>query len=120
MIGLYDKRDTAGPMARTVTDLVHLLGVIAGVDPADAATAQASDKVPITYSAFLKRDGAVGKRIGVLRQTCRPDASDAQVLCLFDRAVADLRSAGAEIIDPFTIPEFDQFVPRLLRSARFE
>jgi amidase len=41
MIGLYYKRDTAGPMARTVTDLVHLLGVIAGVDPADAATAEA-------------------------------------------------------------------------------
>jgi amidase len=113
MIGLYDKRDTAGPMARTVTDLIHLLDVIGGVDPADAATAEASGKIPITYSAFLKREGAVGKRIGVLRQACRPDASDAQVLCLFDRAVADLRSAGAEIIDPFTMPEFDQFVPRL-------
>ena len=113
MIGLYDKRDTAGPMARTVTDLVHLLGVIAGVDPADAATAEANGKIPTTYSAFLKRDGAAGKRIGVLRQACRPDASDAQVLCLFDRAVADLRRAGAEIIDPFIIPEFDKFVPRL-------
>jgi amidase len=113
MIGLYGKRDTAGPMARTVTDLVHLLGVIAGVDPADAQTAEGSGKIPTTYSAFLKRDGAVGKRIGVLRQACRPDASDAQLLSLFDRAVADLRSAGAEIIDPFIIPEFDQFVPRL-------
>ena len=113
MIGLYDKRDTAGPMARTVTDLVHLLGVIAGVDPADRATAEAGGKIPTTYSAFMKRDGSVGKRIGVLRQACRPDASDAQVLRLFDRAVADLRGAGAEIIDPFIIPEFDQFVPKL-------
>jgi amidase len=116
MIGLYEKRDTAGPMARTVTDLVHLLGVIASVDPADAATVEASGKIPTTYStysAFLKRDGAVGKRIGVLRQACRPDASDALVLCLFDRAVGDLRGAGAEVIDPFMIPEFDQFVPRL-------
>ena len=113
MIGLYDKRDTAGPMARTVTDLVHLLGVIAGIDPADRATAEAGGKIPTIYSAFMKRDGAVGKRIGVLRQACRPDASDAQVLRLFDRAVADLRGAGAEIIDPFIIPEFDQFVPRL-------
>jgi amidase len=68
MIGLYDKRDTAGPMARTVTDLVHLLGVIAGIDPADRATAEAGGKIPTIYSAFMKRDGAVGKRIGVAAQ----------------------------------------------------
>ena len=113
MIGLYDKRDTAGPMARTVTDLVQLLDVIAGVDPADAATTEAGGQNPPTYTAFLKRDGAVGRRIGVLRQASRPDASDPQVLCLLDRAVADLRTAGAEIVDPFIIPEFDQFAPRL-------
>ena len=113
MIGLYDKRDTAGPMARTVSDLVHLLDVIAGVDPADPASAEAGDKIPATYTAFLKRDGAAGKRIGVLRQSSRPDASDPQVLSLFDRAVTNLRHAGADIIDPFIIQEFDQFAPRL-------
>jgi amidase len=113
MIGLYDKRDTAGPMARTVTDLVRLLDVIAGIDPADPATAGAGGKIPPTYMAFLKRDGAAGRRIGVLRQASRPDASDPQVLALFDRAVADLHSAGAKIIDPFVIREFDQFPPRL-------
>jgi Asp-tRNA(Asn)/Glu-tRNA(Gln) amidotransferase A subunit family amidase len=113
MIGLYDQRDTAGPMARTVTDLVQLLDVIAGVDPMDPATAEARGKVPATYTTFLKRDGAAGKRIGVLRQASRPDASDPLVLSMFDRAVADLRSAGAEIVDPFVIPEFDQFAPRL-------
>ena len=114
MVGLYDKRDTAGPMARTVTDLVRLLDVIAGVDPTDPATAGADGKIPPTYMAFLKRDGAVGRRIGVLRQACRPGASDPQVLALFDRAVADLDRAGAEIIDPFIIiPEFDQFMPSL-------
>ena len=32
---------------------------------------------------------------------------------MFDRAVADLHRAGAEIIDPLIIPEFDQFTPRL-------
>jgi Asp-tRNA(Asn)/Glu-tRNA(Gln) amidotransferase A subunit family amidase len=113
MIGLCDKRDIAGPMARTVTDLVRLLDVIAGVDPADPATAEADDKIPPTYTAFLNRDAAVGRRIGVLRQACRADASDPQVLALFDQAVADLHRAGAEIIDPFIIPEFDQFPPRL-------
>jgi len=113
MVGLCDKRDTAGPMARTVTDLVRLLDVIAGIDPADPATAGAAGKIAPTYAAFLKRDGAAGRRIGVLRQACRPGASDPQVLALFDRAVADLDRAGAEIIDPFVIPEFDQLPPSL-------
>jgi len=58
MIGLYDKRDTAGPMARTVTDLVQLLDVIAGIDPMDPATAEAGGKIPATYTTFLKRDGS--------------------------------------------------------------
>ena len=39
--------------------------------------------------------------------------SDPQVLALFERAVADLHRAGAEIIDPFVIPEFHQFPPSL-------
>ena len=113
MIGLYDKRDTAGPMARTVTDLARLLDVIAVVEPADPATAEADGKTPPTYMTFLNQDAAMGRRIGVLRQACRPGASHPQVLALFDRAVADLHRAGAEIIDPLIIPEFDQFTPRL-------
>jgi amidase len=109
MIGLYDARDTAGPMTRTVTDLARLLDVIAGVDPADPATAGAARKIPATYTTSLKPDGARGKRLGVLRQAFPKDKSDPQVLALIERAITDLRAAGADIIDPFTIAEFDQF-----------
>src|SRR5271169_453838 len=94
MLGLYSARDTAGPMTRTVADLARLLDVIAGVDPADPATAGAAGKIPPSYTAFLNRDGAAGRRIGVLRQALPPDASDPQVIALFDTAVADLRRAG--------------------------
>ncbi len=76
MVGLYDARDTAGPMARTVTDLATLLDVIAGVDADDPATAHAAGKIPPSYQAFLKPDGAHGKRLGVLRQAFPPDGSD--------------------------------------------
>lgn len=113
MLGLYDKRDTAGPMARTVTDLVALLDVIAGVDPDDPATANAEGHIPDTFAACLDPDGARGKRLGVLRQAFPPAASDAQVTALFDRAVEDLRTAGAEIVEPFEIPDFDAYPPRL-------
>ncbi|HEX3973463.1 MAG TPA: amidase family protein [Stellaceae bacterium] len=112
MVGLYDARDTAGPMARSVTDLAALLDVIAGVDADDPATAQAAGKIPSSYQAFLKPDGARGKRLGVLRQAFPPDAADAQVLALMNRAIADLRHTGAEIVDPLLVPEFDQFPAR--------
>jgi len=112
MVGLYDARDTAGPMARTVTDLVALLDVIADVDPADPATAGAEGHIPPTFTTSLKRDGARGKRIGVLRQAFPPHASDPQVTALVDRAAEDLRAAGATIVDPFVVPEFASFPPR--------
>jgi amidase len=111
MVGLYDKRDTAGPMARSVADLATLLDVIACVDPADPATAEAAGAIPSSYTAFLDPDGARGRRIGVLRQAFPQDASDPAVIGLLDRAIADLRRAGAEIVDPFVIPEFDAFPP---------
>jgi Asp-tRNA(Asn)/Glu-tRNA(Gln) amidotransferase A subunit family amidase len=109
MVGLYDARDTAGPMARTVADLVALLDVIAGVDGDDPATAEAAGKIPPTYKAFLNKEGARGKRLGVLRQAFPPQASDPSVVGLLERAIEDLRRAGAEIVDPFVVPEFDAF-----------
>src|SRR5262249_11143639 len=112
MVGLYDARDTAGPMARSVTDLATLLDVIAGVDADDPATAQAAGKIPPSYKAFLKADGARGKRLGVLRQAFPQDGSDPQVVALVERAIADLQKLGAEIVDPLTVPEFDQFPAR--------
>jgi amidase len=109
MVGLYDARDTAGPMARTVSDLAALLDVIAGIDSNDPATAEAAGKIPPSYKAFLKKDGARGKRLGVLRQAFPPSASDPQVVGLLEKAIADLRKAGAEIIDPLIVPGFDEF-----------
>lgn len=112
MVGLYDARDTAGPMARSVADLAALLDVIAGVDETDPATADAAGKIPPTYTAFLKTDGARGKRLGVLRQAFPPHASDPQVVGLLERAIEDLRRAGADIVDPFLVPAFAEFPAR--------
>ena len=106
MMGLYDARDVAGPMARSVADVVAMLDVIAGVDPADLATANAAGCTPPSYKTFLKADGMRGKRIGVLRQAFPQDASDPAVGALLDQAVKDLRAGGSEVVDPFTIPEF--------------
>ncbi len=112
MIGLYDARDVAGPMARSVTDLVALLDVISGVDEADHATAEAEGHIAESYTAYLDPDGAHGKRIGVLRRAFLPESSDPFVSALLDRAVDDLRTAGAVVVDPFIVPEFAEFPPR--------
>lgn len=112
MIGLYYARDMAGPMCRTMTDLAKTMDIIAGVDPADPATQSAAGHVEASYSAHLKIDGAKGKRIGVLRQAFPQDKSDPDVTALIDRAAADLQRIGATIVDPFVIPEFDEFGPR--------
>jgi amidase len=112
MIGLYYARDMSGPMCRTIADVAKTLEVIAGVDPADPATQSAQGHVAPSYAACLKADGAKGKRIGVLRQSFPPDKSDDDVTALVDRAVTDLRKAGATIVDPFVIPEFADFGPR--------
>jgi Asp-tRNA(Asn)/Glu-tRNA(Gln) amidotransferase A subunit family amidase len=112
MMGLYDARDTVGPMARSVADLVALLDVIAGVDSRDPATAGAAGKIPPTYKTCLKVDGARRKRIGVLRQAFPPGGSDPAVTALLNQAVADLQALGAEIVDPVVIPEFNDHPAR--------
>ncbi len=112
MVGLYDARDTAGPMARTMTDLVQLLDVIAGVDANDSATTEAAGKIPDSYTPFLKESGARGKRLGVFRQALRVEGADFHVVALLDRALDDLRAMWGQIVDPFAVPEFEGWVPQ--------
>ncbi len=112
MIGLYDARDVVGPMARSVADVAAMLDIIAGTDPADPGTAIAEAHISPSYKGHLKIDGLRGKRIGVLRQAFPYNASDPAVLALFDKALADLRTGGAVVVDPLVIPEFDNHPAR--------
>jgi Asp-tRNA(Asn)/Glu-tRNA(Gln) amidotransferase A subunit family amidase len=99
-----------GPMARTVTDLAKLLDVMIGYDPDDPITARGIGHIPKSFTNFLDKDGLRGKRIGILRESMGYDADPGsedftKVSEVFDKAVADLKAAGAEIVDPITIPE---------------
>jgi amidase len=101
-------RDIGGPMARTVADAVAVLDVIAGPDPADPITLASEDKIPVGgYSQYLDKSGLKGARIGVLRFLIDPAKSDPEVVKLFDLAVADLKAQGAELLDPFPMPELE-------------
>ncbi len=87
--------DTAGPMARTVTDAAALLGAVAGVDPLDDAsprfTAALGGVVP-DYLAGLKTTALQGVRLGVRDFDMSSEG-------LFGEALDVLRAQGAEIIE---------------------
>src|SRR5688500_15247599 len=106
--------DIAGPMTRTMEDAVAVFQVIAGEDPADPVTLpQAFEPEGLRpggrpaaipdYRASLVRDGLKGARIGVLRQAYERDTLDAEIVKIFDAALADLKKAGAVIVDPATV-----------------
>src|SRR4029078_228488 len=60
-------QDTAGPIARNVTDAAVLLGPATGVDPDDAALAAPARPAFHNYTQFLDDHALQGKRIGVWR-----------------------------------------------------
>ncbi len=106
-----------GPMARTVTDLGKLLDVMAGYDPDDPVTARGVGRKPESFAKFLDKDGLKAKRIGILRQSMGYDAEPGsddfnKITEVFDQAVADLKRAGADIVDPVTLPDLKSLLAK--------
>ncbi|MEA1887604.1 MAG: amidase family protein [Bacteroidota bacterium] len=99
--------DVVGPMCRTVEDASRVLQLIAGYDPEDPLTEYSEGKIPADYLEFLVKDGLQGSRIGVLRELSENNP-DPEIKLLFEQAISDLDSLGAEIIDPLVIPGFSE------------
>ncbi|WP_460906154.1 amidase family protein [Spirosoma areae] len=114
--------DTGGPICRTVADAVRVLDVMAGYDKADSVTHRSVGKIPATYRQFLDKNGLKGARIGVFRQLCMPKNSDPQVYALFNKALDELRAAGAIVVDSVRVAELDTInksydtIPQLKRD----
>jgi amidase len=89
-------------MARSVADAALLLGAMTGVDPADTATRASVSHARTDYANALDPNALKGARIGVARKQYfgYSDAADRAILA----AIADLKSAGAVIVDPANIP----------------
>ena len=108
IVPLVLNRDIGGPLMRTVTDSAIVFTVIKGFDPADASTKASIGRLKDDYTNYLKPDGLKGIRLGVLRELYETDTADVEVLQLMEQAINDLRQAGAIIIDPFEIDDFEQ------------
>jgi amidase len=108
--------DTAGPMARTVTDMAIMLSAIAGPDPEDPLSidiwkevykryrrqltfnpAGARGRLGVDYTRFLKKGSLKGARIGVARDYF---GGDPVIDALAEEAIAKMKALGAEIVDP--------------------
>ena len=95
VVPISHTQDTPGPMVRSVADAAAMLTVMAGSDARDPQTADA-DTHKSDYTKALDPDALKGKRMGVMRF----DAGyDPNVDALLDRAIADLKAAGAEVVE---------------------
>ena len=117
--------DTVGPMARTVKDAAIVLDAIAGYDPNDPVTAYAVEHIPPSFSSGLTRDGLKGARIGVIRQPMDSKTDVAsedyrKVKAVMDKALEELKTLGAELVEPVTIPNVIDRLNRTYDNNVFE
>ena len=96
IIPITADQDTAGPLARTVTDAAIVLGVLESSrpDPHDAATATCSRPPNGDYTRFLNAGALKGARIGIPRRTFYDDLQSSQASVMSD-AIAALTRQGA-------------------------
>ena len=93
IIPITADQDTAGPMTRTVRDAAIVLGVIAGFDPKDPATAACltPGNCFSDYTQFLDADALAGARIAV-----PPFPANRAVV--MNNAIATLTAQGATVV----------------------
>jgi amidase len=100
VVPISANQDTAGPIARNVTDAAVLLGAATGVDPHDTATSAQASHAFTDYTHFLNDKALKGARIGVWRAgTYDPNLVGSVVNPILDHTIAALRAEGATVID---------------------
>ena len=105
IIPISHSQDTAGPMARTVTDAAIILGVLTGEDPRDKKTAESRGKAYTDYTRFLDKD-LKGMRIGVAHQYM---GFSPHVDALMSMAHLTISGLGAQVFNPADIPTKGKF-----------
>jgi amidase len=117
IIPISHSQDTAGPMGRTVTDAVIMLGAMTGVDPRDKATKDSLGKALTDYTKFLDPNGLRGARLGIVRKSFGfNDAVDK----LLNDLIAEIARLGAVVIDPADIPTAGKFDDSELEVLLYE
>ncbi len=106
IIPIAHSQDTAGPMARTVTDAALLLGALTGIDSRDPVTEESRGKSFTDYTKFLDANGLRGARIGVARKFF---GFSEKVDRLMQASIDEMKRQGAVIVDPADIATAGKF-----------
>ena len=106
IIPIAHSQDTAGPIARTVTDAAILLGALTGYDSRDVATENNRGKAERDYTPFLDANGLRGARLGVARRFFRAGGIAEKIL---EGMLAEMKQLGAIIVDPADDPALAKF-----------
>lgn len=117
IIPIAHSQDTAGPMARTVTDAAILLSALTGEDPRDEATKASRGKASADYTKFLDKNGLKGLRLGVVRKSF---GFNDRVDKLMNDLLAEIKKLGATLIDPADIPTSGKFDDSELEVLLYE
>ena len=96
IIPIAHSQDTAGPMARTVSDAVILLNAMIGEDENDPITSKGRAKGQKDYTKFLSKNGLKSARIGVVRQYFGKNPSLNE---LMETNLEKIERNGAKLID---------------------
>jgi amidase len=83
-------------MARNVADVAVALGIMTGIDPADAATKKSAGRFETDYTKHLNAGALKGARIGIARDFL---GQDPEVDWVVEAAIAAMRAGGATVVD---------------------
>ena len=99
-------------MARTVTDMTYLLDALVGYDPKDSWSGATAQTDVDSYTNYLNKDGLDGVRIGVLRERFGSDDNPnaTPVNAIVEDALETMHEAGAELVDPVSIPDVEEWI----------
>jgi amidase len=106
IIPIAHSQDTAGPMARTVSDAAILLTALTGIDSRDEATNARRGQPAIDYTKFLDKDGLRGMRLGVARKHF---GFNERVDKLMSDLLDEMKKLGAVLVDPADVPTTGKF-----------
>ncbi len=94
VVAFASSLDQAGPMAHDVRDCAIMLEAMAGYDPKDATSLD----MPVPEWEAGLNSNMRGKRVGIPKEY-RMDGTDQDILDSWDKGIAWLKDAGAEIVE---------------------
>ena len=116
IIPISKSQDTAGPLARTVTDAAILLNAMVGADSIDEATLKNTNPVK-DYTRFLIKNGLNGKRIGVEKTLLKHHEGIDKIL---KRALLQMEKNGATIIEVEFLNKSGEFSGAEFEMMKYE